>query len=208
MRFEWVRITLLLSVALLLPGGCGKGPVRRIVCFGDSLTAGPHLAVHETYPAQLERILRVHGYMYEVVNAGLSGDTSSGGAGRIESVLSMPADMLILELGTNDILRGEPVDAIQRDLSFIIRKFRSRNVTVVLAGVRAPVDAPAEYRGQVVALYRALAAEYRVPLMGDFMRDVRCEPGTLRADGIHYNAKGAEILARSVYRKIRPLLAR
>lgn len=208
MRNTWMRTTLVLVLLLLLPVACKKPPVRRIVCFGDSLTAGPHLPARDAYPARLERILHVHGYNYEVVNAGLSGDTSEGGVERVESVLGMQTDIFILELGTNDILRGEPVDSIRASLSQIIRKVQSRNVTVVLAAIPAPADFSAEYRAQVSGLYRALAGEYRTPLMGDFMREVRSAPDTLRADGIHYNAKGADILARSVYRKIRPLLSR
>ena len=105
-----------------------------IVAFGDSLTAGLGLATQETYPAQLQEILKAQGYSYEVINAGVSGDTSSGGLRRIEWSLQDNPKVLILELGANDMLRGQPIDLTRQNLAAIIEKAQSKKVSVVLAG--------------------------------------------------------------------------
>lgn len=195
-----------LSIALIFLNGCSNRDVRTIVCFGDSLTAGPHLLPEETYPARLRKILRDKGYQYEVINSGLSGETTGEGLLRIDSALRIPADLLILELGTNDVLRGKPPEEIKRNLAEIIRKVQAKKLTIVLAGTEAPQDASPEYRSKVISLYRELSVQFKIPLMPNFMKDVLASQDTLHSDGIHYNAKGARILADSVYHNIRPLL--
>lgn len=146
------------------------------------------------------------GYRYEVINSGVSGQTTGEGLLRIDSALRVPADILILELGTNDILRGIATNEIKQNLAEIIRKVQARKITIVLAGAEAPQDSSPEYRAEVISLYRDLSVQYKIPLIPNFMKDVIASRGTLRLDGIHYNARGALILANSVYREIRPLL--
>jgi acyl-CoA thioesterase I len=192
------------------PSGQSSAPpesaLPAIVAFGDSLTAGLGLATQETYPAQLQEILKAQGYEYEVINAGVSGDTSSGGLRRIEWSLQDRAQILILELGANDMLRGQPIDLTRQNLAEIIEKAQSKKVSVVLAGMEAPTSAGPEYRLQIHNLYHDLARKYNVPLIPFFLQGVIGVNGMIQPDGTHPTAKGARVLAETVFAAIRPLL--
>lgn len=178
----------------------------KIIAFGDSLTAGLGLSEAESYPAQLQKLIDADGYHYEVVNAGVSGDTSSGGLRRIEWSLQDKPKFLILELGANDILRGQPIDLVRDNLSRIITTSQSRGVTVLLAGMEATTSSGDEYRNQVHDLYPDLAKKYNLTLIPFFLKEVFTTPGMLQADGTHPNAKGARLVAEAVYRSLKSLL--
>src|SRR5262245_50395637 len=178
----------------------------KIVAFGDSLTAGLGLPRSASYPSVLQKKLDADGLAYEVVNAGVSGDTSAGGVRRIDWVLDGDVRVVILELGANDILRGLPVDAMKDNLTQIIQRAKSRGATVLLAGMEAPPNTGESYRKAVHEAYPSLAKTNDVPLIPFVLDGVAGVETLNQPDGIHPNAEGAKILAETIYRHLRPLL--
>jgi acyl-CoA thioesterase-1 len=178
----------------------------KIVAFGDSLTAGYGLAPQESYPSLLQRKLDADGYRYEVVNAGVSGDTSAGGLRRVEWSLSGDVRFLVLELGANDHLRGQPVAETRRNLGEIIRQARARGVKVVLAGMLTPTSAGDRYQREVYEMYRGLAEEHKIALIPFFLERVAGVESLNLEDGVHPNAEGTRIVADNVYSTLKPLL--
>lgn len=178
----------------------------KIVAFGNSLTAGLGLPLHQSYPAVLEQLLESDGFRYEVVNAGVSGDTTAGGLRRLDWSLEGDVEFLILELGGNDILRGQPVDLIKKNLEEMIKNARSRGVTVLLAGMEAPTNAGPEYREQVHQAYLELEKEYDVVFVPFVLKDMVGSEKLIQPDGTHPTAEGARLIAQTVYKHLKPLI--
>lgn len=178
----------------------------KIVAFGDSLTAGYGLPLSESYPALLQKKLEADGYAYEVVNAGVSGDTTDGGVRRIDWALEGDVKFMILELGANDILRGQPVSKLKTNLAQIIERARARGVKVVLAGMEAPTNTGPEYRREVHEAYQELAEKPDVEFIPFFLDRVAGVQSLNQGDGIHPNAEGTRIVTETVYRALRPML--
>ncbi|HEX8474670.1 MAG TPA: arylesterase [Pyrinomonadaceae bacterium] len=178
----------------------------KIVAFGDSLTAGLGLAEADSYPAILQKRLEADGYQYEVVNAGVSGDTSAGGLRRIDWSLEGNVRVLILELGANDFLRGQPVSETKKNLSQIIERAKARGAEVLLAGMYTPTSAGVEYQREIHELFRTLAREHNVALIPFFLEGVAGVETLNQPDGIHPNPAGQKIVAETVYKSLRPLL--
>ena len=178
----------------------------RIVCLGDSLTAGYGLATDEAYPAQLASRLRAAGLEYEVVNAGVSGDTSAGGLRRLEWSMVGDVQVLIVALGANDGLRGLPPKDLRANLARIIETAHARQIRVVLAGMEAPPNFGAAYTRDFRAVYRDLAATYDVTLIPFFLDGVAGIPALNQADGIHPTAEGQRIVAATIWRAVAPLV--
>jgi len=179
----------------------------KIVAFGDSLTAGLGIGLDEAYPAVLQGLLDEAGYVYEVVNAGVSGDTSAGGVRRLDWVLEGRAvEVLILALGANDGLRGLPPSEMKKNLADIIARAKSRGIRVLLAGFEAPPDARDQYLQEFVAVFPALAGEHEVALLPSLLDGVSGVAELNQEDGKHPNAEGARVLARNVFRALEPLL--
>ncbi len=177
-----------------------------IVAFGDSLTAGYGLTEEQSYTALLQRKLDVAGYRYRVVNAGVSGDTSAGGARRIDWALEGNVKFLILELGGNDGLRGLPVAEMKKNLASIIERAQARNVTVILAGMEAPPNLGGDYTAQFRHAFRDLAKKYNVKLIPFVLEGVGGLAEMNQPDGIHPNAEGEKILTETVWRALEPML--
>jgi acyl-CoA thioesterase-1 len=180
--------------------------VPKIVAFGDSLTAGYGLSESASYPALLRQKLAADGFEYDVVNAGVSGDTSAGGLRRIDWAMEGDVRIVIVELGANDILRGLPIDQMKKNLSQIIERAQSRGARVLLAGMEAPTNSGAEYRSEVHEAYADLAQDHQVALIPFFLEDVAGIDSLNQGDGIHPTAEGTRIVAETVYRSLRPLL--
>jgi acyl-CoA thioesterase I len=178
----------------------------KIVAFGDSLTAGFGLPQGASYPALLQKKLDADGFSYEVVNAGVSGDTSAGGVRRIDWSLEGDVKIVILELGANDLLRGQSIDAMKKNLGQIIGRVKARGATVLLAGMEAPTNAGNEYRKAVHEAFVSLAREYDVPLIPFFLDRVAGLDSLNQRDGIHPNEEGTKIVVQTVYRTLQPLL--
>ena len=179
----------------------------KIVAFGDSLTAGYGLAQHESYPSLLQQKLDADGYRYEVVNAGVSGDTSAGGLRRIDWSLEGDVRFLVLELGANDHLRGQPVAESRKNLSEIIKRARARGAKVVLAGMLTLRNAGDQYQREIHDMYKGLAEEHNVALIPFFLESVAGVESLNLDDGVHPNAEGTKIVADNVYRVLKPMLS-
>jgi acyl-CoA thioesterase-1 len=193
--------------------GEANGPVspkrearRRIVFLGDSLTAGYGLARNQSVPALIQARLDQEGYDYEVVNAGVSGDTSAGGLSRLDWSLEGMVDVLVIELGANDGLRGLPVAELKRNLDQIITRARARGITVLLTGMEAPPNYGAAYTADFRQVYQDLAREHQVPFVPFYLAGVAGNPRLNIADGIHPNPEGARIVENTIWRSLEPLI--
>jgi acyl-CoA thioesterase-1 len=181
-------------------------PRPRIVAFGDSLTAGLGLLEQEAFPALLQRKIDAAGYEFEVVNAGVSGDTSAGALRRLDWALQGDVKVLIVAFGGNDGLRGLPVSQMKENLSNIIDIARERNIVVILAGMEAPPNFGQEYATQFRQAFRDVALNKRVLFLPFLLNNVAGKPELNQADGIHPNQQGTQIVADSVWAILEPLL--
>ena len=180
----------------------------RIVAFGNSLTAGLGVPPDQSYPAHLQRTLDAAGYAYRVVNAGVSGDTTAGGARRVSWVLNSKPAIVILELGGNDGLRGLSLQETKANLERIIQQLQQASVTVVLAGMKLPPNYGQDYTGGFEALYQALAKQYRLTLIPFFLDGVAGSSSLNQADGIHPTGEGYRLIVERVFPTLEPLLER
>lgn len=179
----------------------------KIVAFGDSLSAGYGLAPKESYPALLQKMVDADGFRYEVVNAGVSGDTSADGVRRVDWTLDAGGvRFVVLELGANDFLRGQPVAETKKNLAEIIEHCKSRGAVVLLAGMYTTTDEGLDYERQIQDCYQTLAREHDVPLIPFFLEGVAGRDELNQEDRIHPNAEGEKIVAATVYRYLKPLL--
>lgn len=180
----------------------------RIVFLGDSLTAGLGLPVEQSYPSLIGQRLKAAGFDYEIVNAGVSGDTSAGGLRRVDWSLEGDVKVLILALGGNDALRGLPAADMKRNLAAVLDKAQARKIPVILAGMEAPPNNGPDYTREFRSVYGDLAKDYDVRLIPFLLQGVAGDASLNQADGIHPNARGAEIVADLVYKELQPLLGR
>ena len=181
----------------------------KIIAFGDSLTAGFGLAEKESYPYLLQEKLKADGYTYEVVNAGVSGETSLGGLERVDWVLEQEnVQILILELGANDLLRGLPVAKMKSNLETIIKKAKAKNIKVLLCGMLAPPTMGAQYQREYVNTFPDLASQYKVEFLPFLLENIALNKDLNQPDGIHPNADGEKIMTDNVYKALKPMLAR
>jgi acyl-CoA thioesterase-1 len=166
------------------------GTPVRVVALGDSLTAGYGLHADQAYPALLEARLRSAGLAVEVVNAGVSGDTSAGGLRRVDWALDGEVRVLIVALGGNDALRGLSVDDLRRNLAGILDRARDRGLKVVLAGMEAPPNLGPAYTRSFRRVYQDLAGEYDAALLPFLLDGVAGVASLNQGDGIHPNVEG------------------
>jgi acyl-CoA thioesterase-1 len=203
---RWLQI-LAVSMALF-SGGAEAAAQKRILAFGDSLTAGPGLAAEDTLPVQLQKLLKARGHDVEVINAGVSGDTTAMGLDRLDYALGAgPVDAAILELGANDMLNGmSPKDA-RANLAKMIETFQSKGVDVVLAAMVSSNNWGQAYREEFDSIYPALAARYGVTMVPFFMEGVWGDPRLLIGDGVHPNAAGVQKIAKKIAPYVEKVLA-
>jgi acyl-CoA thioesterase-1 len=179
----------------------------KIVAFGDSLTAGFGLAEKESYPYLLQKKLEADGFNYEVVNAGVSGETSLGGLERVDWVLEQEnVEILVLELGANDLLRALPVAKMKQNLAKIIQKAKAKKINVLLCGMLAPPSVGAQYQRDYMAAFPDLASEYKVAFLPFLLENVAMNKDLNQPDGIHPNPKGAVIMTDNIYKALQPML--
>jgi acyl-CoA thioesterase I len=167
----------------------------RIVILGDSLTAGLGLDVDSAYPALVERQLTDLGYPTEILNAGQSGDTTAGGVQRVDWLLKQKTDLLIVELGANDGMRGIPVSEVEKNLNTIIDKSQEANVLVFLMDMYIPTNFGKEYTDGFHNLFATIATEQDITLLPFLLKDVAGKPTLNQADGIHPTAEGHQLMA-------------
>jgi acyl-CoA thioesterase-1 len=179
----------------------------RIVALGDSLTAGLGLSAADAYPALLQQRVQAEGLDFEVVNAGVSGDTSAGGLSRLDWALEGDVRVLIVALGGNDALRGLPTDQLQHNLARIIERAQAKGIMVILAGMEAPPNYGRDYIVAFHKVYPALARQYNVAFVPFLLQGVAGSEGLNQRDGIHPTAAGARVVAANVWAALKPIAA-
>lgn len=184
-----------------------EAPIR-IVAFGDSLTAGYGLRPDEAFPAQLEKALTSSGYAVEVINAGVSGDTTAAGLKRFDWAIPQGVDAAIVALGANDALRGIDPAQSRQNLDEILTKLRTRGVAVLLAGMKAPRNWGDDYVKQFDAVFPDLAEKHGALLYPFFLESVAFQPSLNLDDGLHPNAKGVEAMVKAILPMVEELIAR
>jgi acyl-CoA thioesterase-1 len=180
----------------------------RIVFLGDSLTAGYGLDKDESVPSLIQKRLQDAGYPYEVVNAGVSGDTSAGGLSRLDWSLTGDVKVLVVELGANDGLRGLPVKELKRNLSEIVTRAQAKGIKVILTGMEAPPNFGAAYTSEFRDVYRQLSREHDVTFVPFYLEGVAGIASLNIADGIHPNAEGSRIVEKTIWSALEPLLVK
>ena len=181
---------------------------RTIVFFGNSLTAGYGLSPSQAFPALIQHKIDSAGLPYKVINAGVSGETSSGGTGRIDWILRQPLDIFVLELGANDGLRGIPLTETRKNLQSIIDKVKMKNpaTRILIAGMQIPPNMGQKYANEFRNIYPELASKNGTALISFLLEGVGGEVRFNQDDGIHPTAEGHHMLAENVWKELMPLL--
>jgi len=177
-----------------------------ILAFGDSLTAGFGVDPKDSYPARLQRLLDEKGYHYKVINAGVSGDTTAGGASRIDWALQHKPEIVIIELGANDGLRGLSISEMRKNLSRIIEACQKKGAKVVLAGMEITPNLGVEYSKNFRESFILLAKQYKVTLIPFFLENVAARPELTQPDGVHPLGNGYTIITQTVFQHLEPML--
>lgn len=177
-----------------------------VIFLGDSLTAGFGIREDEAFPALVQEELTAQGWTGRVVNAGVSGDTTAGGLSRLDWLLAQEPDIVVVELGANDGMRGLSLEETTENLGEIIRRCQDSQVEVLLLGMKIPPSYGADYALAFAAIFPKLADELRVPLVPFLLAGVAADPTLNLADGIHPNAAGHQLLAKNVLPRIQELL--
>lgn len=206
--------TALATAAVAVPGE--PSPARaapandtpRIVFLGDSLTAGLGLEPEQSYPSLLQHRLTERGYPYEVINAGVSGDTSAGGLRRLDWSLDGNVKVLVVALGANDALRGLSPEEMHKNLAEIVDRASAKGITVLLAGMEAPPNYGVDYTAQFRRVYGELARSHKVRFIPFLLEGVAGIGSLNQGDGIHPNVRGAQMVADLVWASLEPVLSR
>ena len=195
-------------LALVALSGISTAEPARIVAFGDSLMAGYGLAPGESFPEKLEQSLRERGHDVVITNAGVSGDTSTGGLQRLDWSIPDDTDLVILELGANDMLRGISPDITRSNLDEMIARLGSRQIDVLLAGMLAAPNLGPDYAAAFNPIYPDLAHQYELQLYPFFLDGVAAQPELLLGDGMHPNARGIDMMVERMLPIVEAELAR
>lgn len=189
---------------LAIPAVAADRPV--IVCFGDSITAGYGVQSGQAYPDDLQEKLDSHGYHYKVVNQGTSGATTKDAVAHLNSILQLHPEIVIVEFGGNDGLRGLPTDQTRKNLDTVLSALETAHIKILLAGITLPPDYGPDYIHAFEQIYSGLAAKYHTAFVPMIYKDLIHVPNTIQNDGIHPTAKGADILADTLFAALKPLL--
>ena len=203
----YVRRSLFVSLGLILLAHPLLAAGRPLLaCYGDSITAGQGLQAGESYPDALERDLYARGYNYRVVNQGTSGATTKDAVVHLRAILQLHPDVVIVEFGGNDGLRGLPLAETRRNLDAVLTALEQAHIKTLLAGITLPPNYGQEYIRAFEQIYRELAAKHHVAFVPMLYKDLIKVPGTIQSDGIHPTAKGSEMIARTLLAALTPLL--
>ena len=192
---------------VLSPAAAASRPLK-IVALGDSLTAGFGLAETAAFPVRLAQALKANGHAVTVVNAGVSGDTATGGLNRLDWSVPGGTDAVILELGANDMLRGVDPQVTKTALATILKKLDARHIPVLLTGMKALPNLGDEYAHAFNAIYPALAATHHVVFYPFFLAGVAAEPQLNLADGLHPGPAGVDVIVKRILPSVEELIAR
>jgi acyl-CoA thioesterase-1 len=196
---------LVLGVALMAASSAfaqapaaGAGKPIKMVVLGDSLSAGLGLSASAAFPARLKESLKIKGIDVDMINAGVSGDTSSGGRDRLDWSIPEGTDAVILELGANDALRGTDPKVTRAALTDILARLKARKVAVLLCGMLAPPNYGSDYSARFNAIYPDLAKSFGVPLYPFFLEGVAADARLNQADGLHPTAEGVDVIVKNI----------
>lgn len=192
--------------ALATPAEVTVTGAPRVVFLGDSLTAGFGLGEEQAFPARVGELLAARGLPIAVVNGGISGDTSAGALERIDWLLSRPAAVMVVSIGANDALRGQPVENVEANLRAIVRRAKASGARVLITGQKIPINYGPAYARAFEAVYPKVAKEEGVALLPFLLEGVAMRPELNLEDGIHPNPEGQRIVARTVAAALEPLL--
>lgn len=198
----------LLLAASLGAAAAGEAHPVRIVAFGDSLTAGYGLAPGEAFPAQLAKALEAKGVAAEIANAGVSGDTTAAGLGRLDWAVPEGTDAVIVELGANDALRGIDPDETRRNLDAILSRLKARNIDVLLAGMAAPKNWGEAYEARFATIFRDLAEKHDALLYPFFLDGVALNAKLNLEDGMHPTGAGVGVIVTHILPEVERLIGR
>ncbi len=202
-----VRRALLVSISFLLFAlRLPAATPAVIVCYGDSITAGYGLAEGQSFPDALDKLLYAGGYRYKVENKGTSGATTKDAVAGLQTVLHLHPEIVIVEFGGNDGLRGLPLEQSRRNLDQVISALQSAHIKVLLAGITLPPNYGPDYIQQFNQVFKTLAAEHHTAFVPMIYKNLINVPGTIQRDGIHPTAKGSEIIAQTLLPVLKPLL--
>ena len=196
---------LVLMAALLSAGPVFAQPVKMVV-LGDSLSAGLGLSGPAAFPARLQKALKDKGIEVDMINAGVSGDTASGGRDRLDWSVPEGTEAVIVELGANDALRGTDPAVTRAALSDIVRRLKARKIAVMLCGMLAPPNYGEDYAAKFNTIYPDLAKKFDVPLYPFFLDGVAADPKLNQADGIHPTAEGVDIIVTKMLPTVQAFL--
>jgi acyl-CoA thioesterase-1 len=205
-----IRLTIACAVLLAAAGTAALAADRpvKIVVLGDSLSAGLGLPVVDAFPSKLDRALKAKGAAVEIVNAGVSGDTASGGRDRVDWSVPEGTDAVILELGANDALRGVDPKVTRAALDAILSHFEARHIPVLFAGMQAPPNMGAAYVRAFNSIFPELAAAHDVTFYPFFLDGVASDPKLNQRDGVHPTAAGVDVIVARILPKVEELVAR
>ena len=194
MRFKVAALQFtVIAVSLIFAAGVNARTIN-LVGFGDSLMAGYQLPPGDGFPEKLQAALKAKGFDISIANAGVSGDTTTGGLARIDWSVPDGTDGVILELGANDALRGIPPEESEKNLDQMITRLKERGIAVLLVGIIAPPNMGAEYAARFNPIYRDLSEKHGVPLYPFFLDGVALDAGLKLEDGMHPNARGIDVM--------------
>jgi acyl-CoA thioesterase-1 len=193
------------AVRAQAPASAPAKPVKMVV-LGDSLSAGLGLQAAAAFPARLQKSLESKGIKVEMINAGVSGDTASGGRDRLDWSIPEGTDAVIVELGANDALRGTDPAVTRAALSDILTRLKARKIAVLLCGMLAPPNYGKDYADRFNAIYAELAKTFDVPLYPFFLDGVAAEKKLNQADGIHPTAEGVDLIVKKILPSVEALL--
>jgi acyl-CoA thioesterase-1 len=200
-----VALTLAVSAGAQTRAAVGTKPIKMVV-LGDSLSAGLGLPAAAAFPARLQKSLETNGITVDVINAGVSGDTSSGGRDRLDWSVPDGTTAVILELGANDALRGTDPAVTRSALSDILTRLKSRGIAVLLCGMMAPPNYGSAYAARFDAIYPDLAKSFAVPLYPFFLEGVAADAKLNQADGIHPTAEGVDVIVNNIMPTVKAFL--
>jgi acyl-CoA thioesterase-1 len=201
-------VAVLAVVAWALGPALATARTVKIVALGDSLTAGLGLAESATFPVRLARVLQAKGIAVSIANAGVSGDTASGGLERLDWSVPPGTDAVIVELGANDMLRGIDPHVTKSALAAILSKLNARHIPVLLVGMKASPNMGSDYARAFDAIYPSLASTHRVVFYPFFLAGVAADPQFNLADGMHPNPAGVEMIVKRILPSVEELIAR
>jgi len=194
------------SAAFAQAPAAGAGKPIKMVVLGDSLSAGLGLSASAVFPARLKQSLKIKGIDVDIINAGVSGDTSSGGRDRLDWSVPEGTDAVILELGANDALRGTDPKVTRAALTDILARLKARKVAVLLCGMLAPPNYGSDYSARFDAIYPDLAKSFGVPLYPFFLEGVAADARLNQADGLHPTAEGVDVIVKNILPTVEALL--